>query len=185
MPAPYPTPIVSMVSQDILNRVHLKRHFIGSILITFLLLPSSPLFLPNNAKLLPVRRAGVCTLCRNSAHPGPLSKCFRTPPQSLPRPSSFHYQGSQCWFCNPQARKLVEDSGCVCLFYYHRLLIAREVRGLTSISSNCCESYGPLPGLRHGSKHFLCRGWGLGCRAICQTLSKFPHPMSSPFVDGP
>lgn len=28
---------------------------------------------------------------------------------------------------------------CVCLFYYHRLIIAQEVRGLPSISSNCCE----------------------------------------------
>lgn len=185
MPAPNPTPLVSMVSQDILSGVHLKRHFIGSILITFLLLSSSPLFLANNAKLLPVRRAGVCTLCRNPAHPGPLSKCFRTPRQSLPQPSSFHYQGSQCWFCNPQARKLVEDSGCVCLFYYCRLIIAREVRGLTCISSNCCECQWASTRLRHGSKHFLCRGWGLGCRAICQTLSKFPHPVSSPFVVGP
>lgn len=68
---------------------------------------------------------------------------FKNTTRSLPQPSSFHYGGSRCWFCNPQARKQrkpVEDSGCVCLFYYRRLIIAREVRGLTSISSNCCES---------------------------------------------
>lgn len=68
----------------------------------------------------------------------------------------------------------MEDSGCVCLFYYHRLIIAREVRGLTSISSNCCERLWPLP--RLGQEHFLYRGWGLGCSAIRQTLSDFPHP---------
>lgn len=70
----------------------------------------------------------------------------------------------------------MEDSGCVCLFYYHRLIIAREVRGLTSISPNCCESLWASTEARNITLNISCiEAEALRCRTIYQILSKFPH----------
>lgn len=128
----------------------------------------------------------------NAAHPGP-RKCCRTPPQALLRHSSFLRQGSQCRFRSPRARKLVEDSGCVCLFYYHRLIIAREVRGLTSISSNCCESLWASAEAGAWLKTFPVQGLGPGAQGGVPNSFKVSPPRPtpifmpflSPFSDGP
>lgn len=187
MTAPHPTPTtVFLASQDILSRVYLKNHFIGSILITSLLLFSSPLCSPNNAKRLQVTESRCLSIMReSSSSPGHWVNVKEHYPRPCPWRSSFHYQGSQCWLCNPQTRKLVEDSGCVCLFYYHRLIIAREVRGLTSISSNCCETCGPLPRPKPRPKTFPVQRLGPGVQGDMPNSFKVfplhPAPIFMPF----
>lgn len=117
-------------------------------------------------------------LCVNPSHWGHWVNVKEPRPSPCPDTPTFHNQGSQCWFCNPQARKLIEDSGCVCLFYYHRLLIVREVRGLASISSNCCESLWASTDAHSSAQNISCTeagAWGAGQYAkLSQSFPTLP-----------